>query len=363
MINLKILNNFNGEYFIIEIDRYQLELYELSNILDKKIPKTDKIFYLLLNGEKIYTNIHKIKPYDKLITFIVDSNNLCELNIMYTSFLHNNEDYYYKLENTKSNAIRNNIYKILVADNSDLLDDENFIIYDSNLFEAYFNLFEYASNRLKYDKNFILLLSYYNNYICKYIPKDLLLDKNYLFELLKNINLLYIYECIHSSYKLDKLFIFKIINNNRSRQHPVYKCNIHIEVFCTLAEPHNPKIIVCEDFVLANQETDNYNFILNLITKYPDIYRILNRDLKSMYAFALCAVQHNGLLLKNVPKQFKENKQLVLEAIKQNSNALKYANYFINDYEIVSFAIDRDINAMQYASRNFKQKYLANKNK
>ena len=160
--------------------------------------------------------------------------------------------------------------------------------------------------------------------------------------------------------------MYKIINNKKSKSNvncPIYKCNVHINIFCHLANLQNPKIIICEDFLLANQETDDYNFILNLITKYPDSYKILSPKFKDIYELALCAVQHNGLLLQKVPFIFQKNKELVLEAIKQNIHALRFANYFINDYEIISFAIDRYINAMQYATRNFKQKYLANKNK
>ena len=150
MINLKILNNINGEYININIHSNVLNIYEFATILDNKIQNTCTIFYILLNGEKIYTNIYKIKPFNKLITFIVDSNNNCELNVIYTSFIHNNEDYYYKLLHLNRprpnyNDIEN-ILDILVVDNSDLLDDENFIVYATNIVNtSEINIFKYAS--------------------------------------------------------------------------------------------------------------------------------------------------------------------------------------------------------------------------
>jgi len=375
MFKLKILN-ITGEYFYIDIDRNQLELNELSNILDIKIYKTDRILYLLLNGEKIYTNIYKIKPYNKLITFILDSNNECELNIIYTSFFHNNENYYDKLFtiNKLNTYYRytniHKIFRILNTDNSDLLDDENFITYASINNE----IFQYASNRLRYDKNFILQLFKYNINIIKNIPQDLDLDlnleKDYLLELSHDIEYIFIYKYIPSSYHVDKLFMFKIMNNFKYNTHYEYPIDIYNNihyciVFARLAskkqQSDDPHIFICKKFLLDNQETDDYNFMLKLITKYPNIYKIFTPELKNIYAYALCAIQQDALLFKKIPNIFHKDKQFILEAIKQNINVLPYACHFHNDYEIISFVENKNFNfAMKYASRKIKQKYYSN---
>jgi len=52
---------------------------------------------------------------------------------------------------------------------------------------------------------------------------------------------------------------------------------------------------------------------------------------------ALKIVQRDGLELKNLPAHFKKDKEIVLEAVKQNSFALNYADESLrNDPDILA---------------------------
>ena len=64
----------------------------------------------------------------------------------------------------------------------------------------------------------------------------------------------------------------------------------------------------------------------------------------------------NGVhVYKIKPKELKNDKKIVLEAVKQNGDALQYASEELkNDKEVVLEAVKRNRLALQYASKELK---------
>lgn len=67
------------------------------------------------------------------------------------------------------------------------------------------------------------------------------------------------------------------------------------------------------------------------------------------------AVKNDGYSLQYASDELKNDKEVVLTAVKQNGNILEYLPYkYKNDYEIVLEAIKSDGDSIQFASKNMK---------
>jgi len=68
-------------------------------------------------------------------------------------------------------------------------------------------------------------------------------------------------------------------------------------------------------------------------------------------SFVLEKVKRNGLALKYASEKLKNDKEVVLEAVRQYGGALEYASYELrNDKEFVLEAVKQDGKALEYAS-------------
>jgi hypothetical protein len=165
---IKIFNNFTGAYFTIPITSKYLTSKEIKYLLNININIKDSYYFIMLDDQKIYSNVFDIKDnLDK----IHDCSNGLEFYIINTIFIHNEEDYIKKILHSRKNwNYYNEIFKQLYDDNSDLLNNMNFIIFCSIHTTV---IFTYMSSNLKNDKKFIIELINYNHRIINYISKEL----------------------------------------------------------------------------------------------------------------------------------------------------------------------------------------------
>ena len=81
----------------------------------------------------------------------------------------------------------------------------------------------------------------------------------------------------------------------------------------------------------------------------------VSEELRNDEEIVLAAVKQKGFALKYVPTQFKNSKKIVLEAVKQYGVALQFASLRIqNDKEVVLEAVKQDGFAILYASKGLK---------
>lgn len=80
---------------------------------------------------------------------------------------------------------------------------------------------------------------------------------------------------------------------------------------------------------------DDDDIVKNVISRCGKAIQFASQRIKKIKEFALLSVKNDGLALKYIP-DFMTDKDAVLEAIKQNGNAIKYAdNSFYSDKEIM----------------------------
>jgi hypothetical protein len=166
---IKILNNFTGDYFEIRTTNKCLSSTEIKHLIDVYLPINDGYFFIMLDDKKIYSNIFDIKD-DSDITY--DCSSGLEFYIVKTLFIHNGVDYIQKILNCNKKVwyCYDTIIKRLYEDQSELLNNKNFIIFCSI---HTFAIFYYMSENLKNDEIFIIELIKYNKRIINYISKEL----------------------------------------------------------------------------------------------------------------------------------------------------------------------------------------------
>lgn len=71
------------------------------------------------------------------------------------------------------------------------------------------------------------------------------------------------------------------------------------------------------------------------------------------YQEVLATVQQDGLKLRDVDPKYKQDKDIVMAAVKQNGLALQYAKKFNDDADVVRAAVDQNDKALEYAFYGF----------
>ena len=99
----------------------------------------------------------------------------------------------------------------------------------------------------------------------------------------------------------------------------------------------------------------NREVALNAVKQWDNLLLLVDPLLLQDKEFIIEVVKQNGLALFWVPN-FMTDKQVFLEAVKQNGLALQYASPLLkNDEEVVSAAIKQDGMALVYAHERFKK--------
>ena len=104
------------------------------------------------------------------------------------------------------------------------------------------------------------------------------------------------------------------------------------------------------DYIYAKEK----EIVLEAIKQNPYVLRYVSKD-KNIKDLCYEAVKQNGAALEYAPEELQNDKYLVLEAIKQNGYAFKYASTELqNDKKFVLNAVKIHGNALKYASEELK---------
>lgn len=99
------------------------------------------------------------------------------------------------------------------------------------------------------------------------------------------------------------------------------------------------------------------NNIVSFIIKHKDGYCIkdVNKNYRKNKRIALESVRQHGYVLKCVHKLLRGDKEVVLEAVKQNGMALRFASESLKaDKEVVMEAVKQDVWAIRYVHESLR---------
>ena len=91
--------------------------------------------------------------------------------------------------------------------------------------------------------------------------------------------------------------------------------------------------------------------ILNIVRQYGMFLQFGNKKIKNDKNLVLIAVKQNGLALKFVSDELKNNEKIVLDAVNQNGMALEYTNNFLQNEKIIIAALNQNITVLNFLHR------------
>jgi hypothetical protein len=96
--------------------------------------------------------------------------------------------------------------------------------------------------------------------------------------------------------------------------------------------PHQQNIDFSEQFqkIPLDIRSDG-EFSYQVISYFPDYYVCISDDLKNIKEIAMLAVSKKGLLIKNLPKEFKKDLDIALEALSNNVDAYTFIDKSIKE--------------------------------
>lgn len=105
------------------------------------------------------------------------------------------------------------------------------------------------------------------------------------------------------------------------------------------------------------QWTNNFEVMMKSIQKNPDSLQFASEELKRIKDVVLAAVKLDGLTVRHT-SIMKHNKEVGMEAVKQNGMSLKFLETNLqNDIEICKVAVENSIFAIDYVSEELKMEY------
>lgn len=151
---------------------------------------------------------------------------------------------------------------------------------------------KFASQELKSDKE-IIWNGILSNSICfRHIPKDMQLDKEFIIEILSKYRV-HMEEYLKSNKKLSNKHLVDIIKNTGLLKNVV---------------PHK----------IRNEE-----LMLEVIKTYPYIYGEIGQPYKRSYIINKTAVEEDGFNYLFLPKEYRENKEFVIDVIFHNKGSIR----------------------------------------
>ncbi len=102
---------------------------------------------------------------------------------------------------------------------------------------------------------------------------------------------------------------------------------------------------------LANNKT----FMLQAVKQNGSALKFASEELRNDREFILEAVKQNGYALECASKELQNDSEIVLEAVKQNSYALQFASKELrNDREFIIEAVKQKGDALEHASKELR---------
>jgi hypothetical protein len=239
-------------------------------------------------------------------------------------------------------ALKNTLFSLKSIPIEHLNNDILAFIFDNNYQEYYedilyiidnsknINILQNVDYNLKNNKKLIEILSVINTKSIKYASKEILNDKVFFLDIIKQYRGKYynILKYLSDDLKDDEELIYELLS---------------------------VKTYTFEFKYISDRLKNNYDFILKVIKKNSDILEYVSKEFKNNIEIVLETVNTNGYMLKYASKQLQNNKKVVLEAIKNYGLALKYAGKELkNDKDIVLHAVNRNGLALQYVNNELK---------
>lgn len=95
---------------------------------------------------------------------------------------------------------------------------------------------------------------------------------------------------------------------------------------------------------------------IDIILKDINDFKYLNDKLKNNKKLVLIAVKNNESVLKYISTSLRNDKEFILEAVKNNGLALKFASVELqNDIDVAVEAVKENEEALSYVSRKVKK--------
>lgn len=167
-----------------------------------------------------------------------------------------------------------------------------------------------------------------------YIPDHIRFNKNFLIEIAEVHP--YIIDFIEPKY-LDKDIVFTAVNTNGQC---LYNLISFLNIFGL------PRFtMVKKEYDISNVHTDLYSQYLNdeniarvgCVT-FGSLYEIIGSELKKIRDIAYSAVKQNGMIAEYLYKEFLDDVDFALAAVKENPDSLKYFPKFQNNVRVLMMA-------------------------
>ena len=105
----------------------------------------------------------------------------------------------------------------------------------------------------------------------------------------------------------------------------------------------------------SNQLKNDKEVVLEAVKQDNSVLKYVSERLKNEKEVVLEAVKQDGCVLQYLSERLKNDKEVVLEAVKQQGYALKYTSERLkNDKEVVLEAINQNVFALKYASKRLE---------
>ena len=174
-------------------------------------------------------------------------------------------------------------------------------------------------------------------------------EYKYLYIITKGGNLLYQFTPDFSQ--------FMDVNDNRASSESLLK-SINLDKIIKLEINNYYNKYNCLLEYSSDLLKNNRDFVLELVKQYGSYLEYASERLKNDRYVTLVAVKQDGSSLEYASERLKNDRDVVLIAVKESGYALEYAsNELKDDYDIVLTAVKRSGSALRYASKRLKNNY------
>lgn len=333
---------------IKKIDPNNLEdIEKLKEFIENKVPylikKNENFMLTLLKENKELPNIRKAIAN---ANFAIDSK-----DVMNEIFKHSEIDEFYVV----GNKLRNDKDFVLsVLKNNYKGFDTNHNISDNlkNDREVMLEACRYCNEKqqlIYYDDNDKITYILQSNNITDKLGDNLKNDKDFILEVVnQNFNKSLDLEKLIENFKDDKKIMSAYLEKNPRSFHLAserLKNDKDIALIVAEKEPY-----FAGEYI--PKELYKYKEILKKLGPGIDYYKLSEEQLKDK-EIALLLVKEAEIKLDQLPRKIRQDKEVVLEAVKACGSNLEYAPQFVSDREVVLSAVKSDGLAIEFSSKRF----------
>jgi len=213
-----------------------------------------------------------------------------------------------------------------------LRNDKEFVL---RLVRDYYGASKYASIELRNDKDVVLLEAIHNRKFFKDVPPELWDDEEFVLKLIRH------YDIGHFEVRIDKLISKRLLNN----------AEFILEEADKLLYYASKRLLNDEEFIL--KAIDRNGYALGAVPKHLWHYKkFVLRAANQYYGWNAA----HTFFLHHVSLELRNDKDVVLAAVKQDGRALEYASPELrNDKDVVLAAVTESRDAFPYINDSLKE--------